>query len=112
MMRILLTGGGTGGHTYPLIAVAREIKQRHPDVALYFLGPTNFGAAEMEKEGIAINRLVTGKLRRYLSLRWIADLFLIPFGFLHALAKLFSIMPDLVFSKGGYGSAPVVFAAR
>lgn len=110
-MRVLLTGGGTGGHTYPLVAVAREIKRLYPEAALYFLGPTTFGVADLEREGIAVRRLITGKIRRYVALRWVIDVFLIPFGFLHALVKVFSIMPDAVLSKGGYGSVPVVFAA-
>lgn len=111
-LRILLTGGGTGGHTYPLVAVARAIRQKRPDAELYFAGPTNFGRGDLEKEGIAVYHLVAGKFRRYFSFGWIADIVKFPVGFAQALALNFWVLPDVVFSKGGYGAVPVVLTAR
>lgn len=112
MIRVLFTGGGTGGHVYPLIAVARAIRRIKPDTELYFLGPTNFGREALAKEGITVYRLITGKLRRYADPRSVLDFVKMPVGFLQALVTLFWVMPDVIFSKGGYGSVPVVLSGR
>lgn len=112
MMRILLTGGGTGGHIYPLVAVARAIKKIRPETQLYFLGPTHFGRKELEAEGVRVYHLVMGKFRRYLDPRWLLDIVKTPVGFLQALGIVFWVMPDVVLAKGGYGSAAVALVSR
>jgi len=122
-MRIALTGGGTGGHLFPIIAVAREIKkvveqsivQIPPDkigpVEFIFIGPQTVGEEVLAQEGIEHKKIMAGKLRRYPSLQNIADIFKMPIGLLQALWHLFFFMPNVVFSKGGFGSVPVVLAA-
>ncbi len=114
-MRIVLTGGGTAGHLFPIIAVAREIKkiaqQKSELVEFMFIGPKTIGQEELTKEAIANRQIMAGKLRRYASLQNIFDIFKIPAGILQALWILFFFMPNAVFSKGGYGSVPVVIAA-
>lgn len=112
MARILFTGGGTGGHVYPLIAVARALRRIQPDVALYFVGSTSFGKKDLLAEGIAVYGVAAGKFRRYADIRSVLDSIKAPLGFLQALGILFWIMPDVIFSKGGYGSVPVVLAGR
>ena len=122
-MRIALTGGGTGGHLFPIIAVAREIKKliqknvfKIPPgeglaVELLFIGPKTIGEETLVKEGIGHNKIMAGKLRRYKSWQNFIDIFKIPLGFFQSLWRLFIFMPNAVFSKGGYGSVPVVLAA-
>ena len=110
-MRIVLTGGGTGGHIMPLIAVARKIKEKVPEAEFMFIGPK--GKLEddiMGRENIPIKNVPVGKLRRYFSFHNIADLFRIPCGVVKSLCLLYSYMPDAIFSKGGYASFPVVIA--
>ena len=111
-MKIVLAGGGTGGHLMPLVAVARKIKEKSPDTTLIFIGPK--GQMEDDiigKEGISMRAIATGKLRRYFSLSNFTDIFRIIFGIFQCMKILLVEMPDAVFSKGGYASIPVVFVA-
>ncbi|HLM84052.1 MAG TPA: glycosyltransferase, partial [Candidatus Bathyarchaeia archaeon] len=114
-MRIVLTGGGTGGHIFPIIAVVKKIREIAPegaDLEFLFLGPNgDFEKEVMEKEMIPRKNVLSGKLRRYFSLSYIPDLLKIPAGVIQALWQLLFFMPDVVFSKGGYAGVPVVIAA-
>lgn len=114
-MRIALTGGGTGGHIFPILAVVREIKKQageKEDVEFLFLGPDGELEREaMEKEFIPMKKIQCGKLRRYFSPLIFLDFFKIPLGFLQSLWHLLVFMPDAVFAKGGYASVPVAAAA-
>lgn len=110
--RVVLTGGVSGGHTFPLIAVARSLRKKFPSVELLFVGPRGqFEQEAMEDENISVKHILTGKLRRYFSLKNFIDPFKLFFGFIQALWYLFLFMPDAVFAKGGMASAPVVIAA-
>jgi UDP-N-acetylglucosamine--N-acetylmuramyl-(pentapeptide) pyrophosphoryl-undecaprenol N-acetylglucosamine transferase len=113
-MKIVFTGGGTGGHIFPIIAIAREIKTINSDAELFFIGPGDSKLQEeLSKEGIDTKIIQAGKLRRYFSLENISDiLFKIPLGILKSISLLIKIKPDIIFSKGGYGSLPVIFAAK
>lgn len=116
-MRILFTGGGTGGHFFPIIAVAREIKRlaeekRILDIQLYYIGPDDFAGQELKDEEILSFAVWSGKIRRYVSWKNALDTVKLSVGILHALWKLFVIMPDVIFSKGGYGAIPTLTAGR
>lgn len=113
-LRIVLTGGVSGGHTFPLIAVAQEAKEKSPlPLEFLFVGAYgNLEAATMQEAGIQARYIAYGKWRRYFSFQNFTDLFKIPFGFLQALWYLLWFMPDAVFAKGGSASVPVVLAAR
>ncbi len=111
-MRILLVGGGTGGHFYPLIAVAEELNQTPEKPKLYYMGPDAFDAEALRLQNIKHVYCPAGKVRRYFSLLNLLDLFKNIFGLFIAFIKLFLIYPDVVFSKGGYTSIPVIIAAK
>ena len=118
MIRIVLTGGGTGGHLFPLVAVARKVNEFSKALGLgepeiHYLGPGLFLESSLAREEMDFHYsiLITGKLRRYFSFQNFIDFFLIIFGFIQALWKMWQIMPNAVFSKGGYGSIGVVLAS-
>ncbi len=112
-MRILLTGGGTGGHLFPLVAVANKIREKiGPEAEFLYVGSgADLEKSIMQREGIMVKFVFTGKMRRYFSLQNFVDIFKIPIGFFQSLWVLFNFMPDVVFSKGGYVAVPVVLAA-
>jgi len=117
-MRILFTGGGTGGHIFPIVAIIRKIKEICPKkgIEFFYVGPDDeFGKKFFPKEGVKTKTVLTGKFRRYFNLRSffenLFDLVKIPLGTVQAFLFLISIRPRVIFSKGGFGSLPVVFAA-
>jgi len=116
-MTIAFTGGGTGGHFYPIIAIAEAIndlvrEERLVSPALYYLAPDSFDEKALFENNIAFIRIPAGKMRRYASIRNFFDLFVTFAGLVTAIITLFRIYPDVVVSKGGYGSVPTVLAAR
>lgn len=105
-------GGGTGGHVYPLIAVARALKARQADIRLRLLGDGPYLARAAKEVGIPYRAIIAPKLRRYASAGNIFDLFKIPFALAQSLWQIFWYMPDMVFAKGGYTSMFPTIAAR
>ena len=117
-MKILFAGGGTGGHTFPIIAIARELKKKYPSPRLYFVGPKNEAIPDLfKKEDIKVKRVYSGKIRRYggfgprLS-NFLDIFFRIPFGTIQSFIYIFMLSPDVIFSKGGYGAVPPTLAAK
>src|SRR3989344_5923626 len=116
-MKIVFTGGGTGGHFYPLISVGEKDNQiiDHENILgakLYYVSDSPYDKEMLFENGILYEEIISGKRRTYFSLKNFSDLFKIFFGVLNALFKMFSIYPDVVFGKGGYASFPTIFAAR
>mgnify|MGYP001062672899 CR=1 FL=1 len=114
MKRIVLVGGGSGGHFYPLIATAErlnDMKSQGESLELYYLGPETYNQESLIANNITFIKIPTGKQRKYFSFLNFLDLFKVFFGFIIAIGKLYKIYPDVVFSKGGYTSVPVVLAA-
>lgn len=112
MKKILFTGGGSGGHIFPIIAIAEEIKKKDPDAVFSYIGPKDFTAKVfLPKADIKTNFILTGKIRRYFSFKNIVDLFFnIPIGFIQSFLIMFFTCPDIIFSKGGFGSIPVIIS--
>jgi len=112
--RVVLTGGGSGGHIYPLIAVADALAKKAGELnfneELIYIGPHDSYAPLFEARGIQIETITAGKLRRYASIDNFLDAPKFFVGFVQALWKLYRIMPDVIFSKGGTGALPVVVA--
>lgn len=112
MIRIVLTGGGTGGHIFPLISVAKKIREKVGDVELLYMGSKNEMEMDVMRENnIRSKYVMSGKMRRYMSGDNFLDFFKLFLGIIQALWHLLWYMPDAIFSKGGYVSFPVAFAA-
>lgn len=116
-MKILFCGGGTGGHFYPIIAVAEAIRERSKDRKilmpnLYYMASTKYNPRALFDQEIEFIPVTTGKIRRYFSLLNIVDIFKTFFGTIGAIFTLYRVYPDVVFGKGAYMSFPVLFAAR
>ncbi|MDP1538914.1 MAG: glycosyltransferase, partial [bacterium] len=119
-MKILFTGGGTGGHVVPIIAITREIKKiyKKNDLQFFFLGPKDEASSSLlSQEDIKIKTILAGKVRRYVNLKAfvqnLIDVFIkIPIGILQSFFYIFFLSPDLIFSKGGFGSIPGVIAGK
>lgn len=116
-MKIVFTGGGTGGHFYPVIAVAEAIheivkEKKLLDPQLYFFGPTAFDERALYENNITFVQTPAGKMRRYFSILNFFDFFKTGWGILQTTLALYQIFPDVVFSKGGYGSVPTLLAAK
>lgn len=120
-MRILLTGGGTGGHFYPLIAIAEELnriadEEKIIKFKLYYASDSPYDTEALERLFITYVPITSGKLRVYFSIKnlWknIWDMVKTFFGVIGAIVRVYKIYPDVVVSKGGYASFPVLFAAR
>ena len=121
--RIAFTGGGTGGHIYPGIAVCDEIKkialEKNLDIELFWIGNSSGmdrGIVEknLVSSGGSIDRfygIPSGKLRRYFSLKNFTDLFKIAAGFIKVFFILKKLKPSVLFSKGGFVSVPPCRAA-
>ncbi len=110
-MKILFTGGGTGGHIYPIIAIKEAFEEKNQEADFLYVGPNSFSSTIFSEKGIKTKFILAGKLRRYFSLFNLVDLFKIPIGFIQSLWHLFWFMPDVIFSKGGYGSIPAILAS-
>lgn len=116
-MKIVFTGGGSGGHFYPIIAVAQEVRklvreEKLIDPKLYFLAPDPYNRGELFDNQIIYKRIFSGKQRIYSSFLNFVDKFKLALGVLQAIWTVFWIYPDVIFSKGGWGSVPVVFAGK
>lgn len=110
-MRILFTGGGTGGHIYPIVSVAEHILlHSQTTVRFDYIGVPGPYEQLLASRSIAVRKIASAKLRQGDLVRNILD---VPFFFIslvQALWSVFWIMPDVLFSKGGPGALPVVLA--
>ncbi|MDB5254669.1 MAG: UDP-N-acetylglucosamine--N-acetylmuramyl-(pentapeptide) pyrophosphoryl-UDP N-acetylglucosamine [Candidatus Nomurabacteria bacterium] len=116
-MKILLIGGGTGGHFYPLIAIAEELnriadEEKFANFKLYYMSTDAYNQKELDEQFITFIPVTAGKLRVYFSFQNFIDLFKTAFGTIGAIFKLFSLYPDVIISKGGYAAFPVLVAAK
>jgi UDP-N-acetylglucosamine--N-acetylmuramyl-(pentapeptide) pyrophosphoryl-undecaprenol N-acetylglucosamine transferase len=109
--RIVLTGGGTAGHVTPCIALLPELKKEGYDIQ--YIGSQNGIERKLiEEYGIPYYGISSGKLRRYFDPKNFSDPFKVMKGYFEAKKILKRLKPDVVFSKGGFVSVPVVLAAK
>jgi UDP-N-acetylglucosamine--N-acetylmuramyl-(pentapeptide) pyrophosphoryl-undecaprenol N-acetylglucosamine transferase len=116
-MKILFTGGGTGGHFYPLIAVVealedlvRERKLLEPEYL--YAAPEPYDKELLLAHGIKFVPTAAGKVRNYTSILNFFDYFKTGWGVLRSAIRIFFVYPDVIFSTGGYASFPTLLSAR
>lgn len=111
MKRIILTGGGTAGHVTPNIALLPRLKELQYDI--HYIGSYNgMEKGLIEKQNIPYYGISSGKLRRYFSIQNFTDPFRVLKGFSEANKLIKKLKPDVIFSKGGFVSVPVVIAGK
>ena len=111
MKKIILTGGGTAGHVTPNIALIPRLKELGYEI--YYIGSYNGMEKDLiEKQNIPYYGISSGKLRRYFDPKNFSDPFKVLKGYTQARKLMRKLKPDIVFSKGGFVSVPVVLAAK
>lgn len=116
-MKVVFTGGGTGGHFYPIIATIERLnelleREKFVDVEIYYLSDNPYDERILFENGVKFKKLTAGKLRRYFSFLNVIDLFKTIFGVIRAIGALYVLYPDIVVGKGGYASFPTLIGAR
>ncbi len=110
--KIILVGGGTGWHVFPLVNLAEYIEKTHPETSFHWIGETESIESRVTAEKqIPFSPIVCGKLRRYFSLQTFFMPFQVLTGIIQSMMILRREKPSSVFSKGGYVSLPVAIAA-
>lgn len=111
MKKIIMTGGGTAGHVTPNIALFPALKEEGYEIS--YIGSYNGIEKELiKKQGIEYYGISSGKLRRYFDIKNFTDPFRVMKGYSEAKKILKHTKPDVVFSKGGFVTVPVVYAAK
>lgn len=110
-MKAVIAGGGTGGHLYPGIAIARELLKENGNEVLFVGTEQGIEARVLPKEGLPVRFITAGKLKGMNLLPVVKTLTALPIGFIQSARLLREIRPDVVLGVGGYASAPVASAA-
>jgi undecaprenyldiphospho-muramoylpentapeptide beta-N-acetylglucosaminyltransferase len=111
MKKIVLTGGGSAGHVTPNIALVPKLRELGFDI-LYIGSQKGIEKDIIQKENITFKSISSGKLRRYFDIKNFTDPFRVVKGVFDARSILKKYRPDIVFSKGGFVTVPVVLAAH
>jgi len=110
--KIVLVGGGTGGHVFPLLNLAKFLKTTYPETTFHWIGETDSIESKVTAENqIPFSPIVCGKLRRYFSIQTLLVPFQVTVGIGQSINILRREKPTAVFSKGGYVSLPVAIAS-
>ncbi len=111
-MRVLLAGGGTGGHLFPGIAIAEEVVTRHPQNDVVFVG-TDRGleARVVPAQGFVFEAIPSRGLKGMGFVKFVLGLLTLPLSFVRSLSLVLKYRPDVVVGVGGYSSGPVVLSA-
>lgn len=111
-MRVILSGGGTGGHIYPAISIANKIKEKHPNAEILFIGTEKGMESEIvPKAGYSIKFITVSYLKRKISIHNIKSAGMLIKGILGARKIIKDFRPDIVIGTGGFVCGPVVYMA-
>ncbi len=109
-MKVLIAGGGTGGHLYPALAIAKEIKKHNPQSQIHFVG-THVGLESqiVPREGFPLHFVSIGKLNQVSTKEKIKTILKLPLAFFQALILILKLRPQVILGVGGYASGPALF---
>lgn len=111
-MRVIIAGGGTGGHIYPGVAVAREFQRRDPSAEVVFVGTAHgLETKIIPREGFKLELIEIAGLKNVSFMSRLKTLLMLPGSFLQARSLIRRIAPDIVIGVGGYSSGPVLLMA-
>ncbi len=110
-MKVVIAGGGTGGHLYPGIAIAREVLKTGGNDVLFVGTKQGIEAKVLPREGLPVRFISVGKLKGMKLASTIRTVLTLPLGFIQSLSLLREARPDVVIGVGGYSSGPVALAA-
>jgi UDP-N-acetylglucosamine--N-acetylmuramyl-(pentapeptide) pyrophosphoryl-undecaprenol N-acetylglucosamine transferase len=110
-MKVIIAGGGTGGHLYPGIAIARELLKVRGNDVLFVGTEQGIEAKVLPKEGLPVRFISVGKLKGMKLLSVLKTLAMLPWSVVQSAALLQEVRPDVVIGIGGYSSGPVALAA-
>ena len=111
-MRILISGGGTGGHVYPALAVAQQLQQHYDADILYLGSDDGLETRLVPAAGLRLKTIQAGKLQRYISWRTLTGIARVPVGMAQAIGIVRAFRPDVAFTSGGYVAVPAGLSAR
>lgn len=115
-MKYLITGGGTGGHIYPALAIADAIRKNDPDCKMLYVGVKGKAEENILKDKVNIEKFEikfihsSGLPRRFISVKFLKFLFSIKIGIFQGVGILIRFKPDIIIGTGGYGAFPIFFA--
>ncbi len=112
-IRLLLTGGGTGGHLFPAVATAQEFKKQRPDTEVLFVGTRRkMDSKSLGAYGFTSASILCYGLKGKNPLELLKALAVLPLSYLQALLLIRHFKPDIIFGVGGYVTGPVVMAGK
>src|SRR3989440_11274821 len=111
-MKVLVSGGGTGGHIYPALAVARLLEKQYQAEILYLGSDDGLENELAPAAGFPLAIIKAGRLRRYVSWTTVSGVARVPVGIAQAVGIVRKFGPQVVFTSGGYVAVPAGLAAR
>lgn len=110
-MRVIVSGGGTGGHVYPALAVAAQLRSQHQAEVLFLGSDDGLETQLVPAAGFRLETIKAGKLRRYVSWQTVKGVMRVPLGMWQAVEVVRKFRADVVFTSGGYVAVPAGLAA-
>ena len=111
-MRVLISGGGTGGHVYPALSVATRLRDLYQADILYLGSDDGLETQLVPEAGLKLATVKAGKLQRYFSWRSVKGVARVPLGMAQAVGIVRRFRPEVAFTSGGYVAVPAGLAER
>jgi UDP-N-acetylglucosamine--N-acetylmuramyl-(pentapeptide) pyrophosphoryl-undecaprenol N-acetylglucosamine transferase len=111
-MRVLVSGGGSGGHIYPALAIAGQLRDKYQAEILFLGSDDGLETEIVPAAGFRLATIKAGKLRRYVSWQTVTGVMRVPLGMIQAINIVGKFRPGVVFTSGGYVAVPAGLAAR